>query len=124
MTNRQLYNEIMSEFPDVTAGYWSDFPFTKYSNKEIEEAMFRILKKLEVPKLGELDTVTLSERQRYLAHIVTVECLNSGSRLKGDAIHQLADCVDNFGEKERQIYPTEHLLYYNLISCIILAVRK
>lgn len=123
MTNKELYGMLEEAFPDVVSGYWKEFPFTEYSNAYIELYLVNIVEKLGLPDEHAIDTVCLSRRQRYLAKVVVECCNNTKDKLFGDALHQLADCIDNFNEAEREIYPTEHLLYYILICTIINTIK-
>lgn len=124
MTNKELYRMLEDAFPDVVLGYWKGFPFTAYSNAYIKLHLEAIAEKLGLPDEHATDTICLSQRQRYLAIVVVECCNNTKDKLFGDALHQLADCVDNFNEAEREIYPTEHLLYYTLIHTIINTIKR
>lgn len=119
MTNKELYGMLNEAFPYVVAGYWQGFPYTEYSNAYIKLNLENVAEKLGLPDYQATDTACLSPRQRYLAMAVVECCNNTVDKLFGDAIHQLADCVNNFNEEERDILPTEHLLYYTLITHII-----
>ena len=111
-------------FPDVVAGYWQGYPHTEYANAYIELYMQNIIDKLGPPDCHSLEPVILTTRQVYLATDVINKCNDSKLSLLGDAIHQFADCIDNFREEERKINYTEHLLYYNLAHTILITVQK
>ncbi len=124
MTNKELYGMLEKAFPDVVAGYWQGYPHTEYSNAYIKLNLEAIIEKLGLPDDHAKDSVCLTLRQRYLAIAVVEYCNRTKNELLGDALHQLADCIDNFSEAEREIYPTEHLLYYTLIHTVIQTVKQ
>lgn len=123
MTNKCLYGMLELAFPDVVAGFWKGYPYTKYSNKYILMKLNEIIVKLGTPNLS-YDSYCLTQRQRYSALVVNVRCAETGNKLCGDALHYLADCVYNLSESEREILPTEHLLYFTLLNVIIQTVRR
>lgn len=124
MTNKELYGMLEEAFPDVIAGYWQGYPHTEYSNAYIKMHLESIIKKLGHPDCHSTEQVVLTTRQVYLATDVIEQCKASKVNLKGDAIHQLADCIDNFRELERNVNYTEHLLYYNLLNTVLITVQK
>lgn len=125
MTNRELYNMLKEAFPNVVAGYWEGFPNTEYSNAYIKLNIEAMIEKLGPPNChSRLEPVMLTMRQVCLATDVIENCKTSEINLKGDAIHQLADCIDNFGEVEHNMNYTEHLLYYNLLNTALITLQK
>lgn len=120
MTNKELYHALEQYFPDIIQGYWENFPSTKYSTKYVVDKMKELYEKVVGTEfIRRREDRLLSDRQRYLAYVVNLECKHSDTFIRGDAIHQLADCVDNFNEEEREISPTETILYISLIHTII-----
>ena len=124
MTNRELYNLVKESFPDVVGGYWEGYPATKYSNDYLLEKLIAIEEKLGTSNYHDVTPWALTQRQQYLALDVMYQCRISDTRLKGDAIHQFADCIDNFREKEREMNHIEHLLYYTLLGMLIQTTSK
>ena len=66
----------------------------------------------------------LTQRQVFLADAVVSYCKDSNEKLFGDAIHQLADCIDNFNEACREISTNEHILYRSLLMLVIKTVQS
>lgn len=124
MTNRELYNKLAMAFPDVVGGYWSNFPYTKYSKGYLMEKLTAIESELGCAHTYCMTMIDLTQRQVYLANAVIDMCKESNEALKGDAIHQLADCIDNFNEESREITTNEHVLYSALLNLLIKTLQS
>lgn len=122
MTNRELYNMLKARFEDVVLGCWQNFPYTVYTKEELVKGLTEIVEVLNEAPFAK-EHVVLSKRQTYLAMDVIRKCDISTKALYGDAIHQLADCVDNFREEERTICINEYILYMSLLRLIIKTVE-
>lgn len=124
MTNRELYNSLKEKFPDIVSGYWDGFPYTKYSKEYLLAGLNEVAQEILDNKCTTREQGFLTERQTYLAMAVISLCTETKDKLVGDAIHQLADCVDNFRELEREINLTEYILYSSLLNMVIATVRS
>ena len=126
--NKQLvafFNNAISA-PDLYTG-----SSTGYSKGYLVKLIEDFLAFLKVPNIGSDNMVTtlreemppLSARQLFCSSACFRHCRESNVGL---AIHELLDCIDNYGEihkRERDISPEEHVLYWGMATTILLTIK-